>query len=58
MDEVPTGDGPIYVHCAGGIRSAMAVSELRRRGFDAVNVAGGWSAMKKAGCGRAVAASG
>lgn len=55
IDEVPTGDGPIYVHCAGGIRSGMAVSELRRRGFDAVNVAGGWSAMKKAGCGAAMA---
>ena len=58
IGEVPTGDGPIYVHCAGGIRSGMAVSELRRRGFDAVNVAGGWSAMKKAGCTRAVATSG
>ena len=49
IDEVPT-TGTVYVHCAGGIRSAMAVSELRRRGIDAVNVAGGWAAMQKAGC--------
>ena len=58
IGEVPGGDGPIYVHCAGGIRSGMAVSELRRRGFDAVNVAGGWTAMKDAGCHRAVATTG
>jgi hydroxyacylglutathione hydrolase len=49
LDEVPSG-GRVYVHCAGGVRSAMAVSELRRRGIDAVNVAGGWTAMQKAGC--------
>jgi hydroxyacylglutathione hydrolase len=49
LDEVPS-DGRVYVHCAGGVRSAMAVSELRRRGIDAVNVAGGWAAMQKAGC--------
>ena len=50
IEEVPAGSR-IHVHCAGGIRSAMAVSELRRRGFDAVNVAGGWAAMTRAGCG-------
>ena len=55
IDEVPNGDGPILVHCAGGIRSAMAVSELRRRGYDAVNVAGGWAAMRKVGCTSGVA---
>ena len=49
LDEVPS-EGRVYVHCAGGIRSAMAVSELQRRGIDAVNVAGGWAAMQKAGC--------
>ena len=50
IEEVPAGSR-IHVHCAGGVRSAMAVSELRRRGFDAVNVAGGWAAMTRAGCG-------
>lgn len=50
LDEVPTG-GRLHVHCAGGVRSAMAVSELRRRGIDAVNVAGGWAAMTRVGCG-------
>ncbi|MCP4938548.1 MAG: hypothetical protein GY921_05145 [Phycisphaeraceae bacterium] len=50
LAEVPAGE-TLYVHCAGGVRSAMAVSELRRRGIDAVNVAGGWAAMRKAGCG-------
>ena len=48
LDEVPS-EGPLLVHCAGGIRSAMAASELRRRGIDAINVAGGWNAMRKAG---------
>ncbi len=49
LDEVPS-TGRVYVHCAGGIRSGMAVSELRRRGIDAINIAGGWDAMQKAGC--------
>ena len=48
LDEVPQGK-EVLVHCAGGIRSAMAASELRRRGINAVNVAGGYSAMRKAG---------
>ncbi len=53
LEEIPSR-GELLVHCAGGIRSAAAVTELRRRGFDAVNVAGGWSAMARAGCGSAV----
>jgi hydroxyacylglutathione hydrolase len=48
IEEVPTG-GPIYVHCAGGTRSAMAASELRRRGYDAINIAGGYSGMRRLG---------
>ena len=48
IEEVPE-DGPIYVHCLGGTRSSMAVSELRRRGFDAINIAGGFAAMRRAG---------
>ena len=53
IEEVPAGS-QLLVHCAGGIRSAAAVSELRRRGFDAANVAGGWAEMTRAGCGSAV----
>lgn len=53
IDEVPSA-GTLLVHCAGGIRSAAAAAELRRRGFDAVNVAGGWSAMTRVGCGSSV----
>ncbi|MCH2162652.1 MAG: MBL fold metallo-hydrolase [Phycisphaerales bacterium] len=48
LDEVPA-DGPLLVHCAGGIRSAIAASELQRRGINAINVAGGWAAMRRAG---------
>lgn len=48
IEEVPE-DGPIYVHCLGGTRSSMAVSELRRRGYDAINIAGGFAAMRRAG---------
>ena len=44
--EVPR-DTTLLVHCAGGVRSAAAVAELSRRGYDAVNVAGGWSAIAK-----------
>ena len=48
IDEVPT-DVRLYVHCAGGTRSGMAASELRRRGYDALNIAGGMGAMRKSG---------
>ena len=40
LDEVPT-DGPVYVICALGGRSARAVEFLRANGVDAINVAGG-----------------
>ena len=55
IEEIPD-QGELLVHCAGGIRSAAAAAELRRRGYDAVNVAGGWSAMTRSGCGSAVTA--
>jgi len=48
VQELPR-DRPILVHCALGGRSAAATSMLRRAGFDAVNVAGGFEAWKKAG---------
>jgi hydroxyacylglutathione hydrolase len=46
--ELPRGER-IVVHCALGGRSAAATSMLRRMGFDAVNVAGGFEGWKKAG---------
>lgn len=40
VDEFPA-DGPVYVVCAAGGRSARAAEFLRTRGIDAINVAGG-----------------
>jgi len=41
-------DKNLYVHCAGGYRSVIACSLLKREGFHNLsNVLGGWSAMKK-----------
>ncbi|MDB5207136.1 MAG: fold metallo-hydrolase [Flavisolibacter sp.] len=38
----------IYVHCAGGYRSVIAASLLKRQGFHNLrNVSGGWSAIKE-----------
>lgn len=48
LAELPRGRR-ILVHCALGGRSAAAASMLRRAGFDAVNVAGGFEAWRKAG---------
>jgi glyoxylase-like metal-dependent hydrolase (beta-lactamase superfamily II)/rhodanese-related sulfurtransferase len=40
-------DANLYVHCAGGYRSVIAASLLKRQGFHNLrNVLGGWSAMK------------
>ena len=47
-DEVPAGE-PLYVICAGGVRSAKAAEHLRTLGVDAVNVAGGTKAWIEAG---------
>jgi hydroxyacylglutathione hydrolase len=39
-----------YVHCAGGYRSAIAVSILKARGYhNFINVQGGFAAVKEAG---------
>jgi rhodanese-related sulfurtransferase len=48
VDEVPAGD-PLFVICAGGVRSAKAAEHLRSLGVDAVNVAGGTRAWVDAG---------
>jgi hydroxyacylglutathione hydrolase len=42
VGELPK-DRPILVHCQGGGRSARAVALLRREGFDAFNLAGGYA---------------
>jgi rhodanese-related sulfurtransferase len=54
--QLPRGE-LIVVHCALGGRSAAATSMLRRMGFNAVNVAGGFEGWKKAGLPTAAPAS-
>jgi glyoxylase-like metal-dependent hydrolase (beta-lactamase superfamily II)/rhodanese-related sulfurtransferase len=49
LAEFPS-DQTFYVHCAGGYRSVIAASILKSRGIhNLVDVAGGFSAIKKAG---------
>jgi rhodanese-related sulfurtransferase len=44
LDEVPR-DRPVVVHCAGGYRSSVAASVLRRAGWtDVSDVLGGFNA--------------
>lgn len=38
-----------YIHCAGGYRSMIASSILKARGFDVIDIDGGWSAIVKSG---------
>lgn len=39
-------DKPLYVHCAAGYRSVIAISVLKRLGFNQlINIAGGFSAL-------------
>lgn len=35
-----------YVHCAGGYRSVIAASILKARGFNVIDIAGGYAALK------------
>ena len=38
----------IYIHCAGGYRSVIASSLIKREGFHNIrNVVGGWGKMKE-----------
>ncbi len=48
MQEVPT-EGPVYVICLSGGRSARASEFLRRQGVDARSVAGGTKAWIDSG---------
>lgn len=46
LDELP--DGPIYVLCHSGARSARVTQFLEQQGYDAINVEGGileWEAV-------------
>ena len=46
LDELP--DGPIYVLCHSGARSARVTQFLEQQGYDAINVEGGiteWEAQ-------------
>ena len=43
-------DTPYHIHCAGGYRSMIAASLLKRQGFkDLTDVAGGYGAIQKTG---------
>lgn len=48
LAEVPT-DHPVVVQCQSGGRSARVTAALRAKGYDAVNLAGGIQAWKRAG---------
>ncbi|MFS8480110.1 MAG: MBL fold metallo-hydrolase [Micromonosporaceae bacterium] len=48
LDEVPRGR-PVWVHCAGGYRAAVAASLLRRAGVDVVAVDDGYESARTAG---------
>ena len=45
LNEIPR-DRPVQVHCQSGVRSAMATSWLRAHGVDAIDVRGGWNALR------------
>ena len=45
--DIEDGDN-VYVHCAGGYRSVIAASMMKRQGIHNIrNVLGGWSAIKE-----------
>lgn len=48
LEEIPNNKNPIYIHCAGGYRSMIAASLLKKNGFPLVkNVLGGFNAIQK-----------
>lgn len=48
LDQVPT-DQSVVVACQAGVRSARAASLLQSRGFDVINLAGGFEAWAESG---------
>jgi rhodanese-related sulfurtransferase len=47
LDELP--EGPLYVLCHSGARSARATAYLEQQGYDAANIDGGIVAWEAAG---------
>lgn len=47
LDELP--DGPVYVLCHSGARSARVTAYLEQQGYDATNVSGGIVEWEAAG---------
>ncbi|XZE52913.1 rhodanese-like domain-containing protein [Planctomycetaceae bacterium SH139] len=47
LAEIPR-DRPVAVHCASGVRSAIASSVLQSAGFDVINMSGGFNAWSAA----------
>lgn len=48
LDKLPK-DRPLWVHCRTGVRSSYAVGFLQSRGYDAVQLDGGYVAWEEAG---------
>jgi rhodanese-related sulfurtransferase len=48
-DELGAPEGPVYVICRAGSRSAQVAQYLNENGVEAVNVAGGMQAWEAAG---------
>jgi sulfur-carrier protein adenylyltransferase/sulfurtransferase len=49
-EQVPEKDQPVYLYCAGGVRSIFAAQALQQLGYEnAISVAGGFGAWKDAG---------
>lgn len=49
-EQVPEKDQPIYLYCAGGVRSVFAAQALQQLGYEnAISVSGGFGAWKDAG---------
>jgi hydroxyacylglutathione hydrolase len=48
LDALPGGDGPLYVHCATGVRAAAAAALLAREGHAVVHVDGASTAWQPA----------
>ena len=48
-DLPPVNDEPLLVHCQAGLRSAMAMTYLKRMGYKPINIAGGFAAWARLG---------
>ncbi len=49
-EQVPDKDQPVYLYCAGGVRSVFAAQALQQLGYEnAISVSGGFGAWKDAG---------